>query len=77
MAQQEITRPRGFCERAGISHTTLYVWVRKGLVPKPVQYGPRITGWPTSVVDQWFRERAAALAPPTPAPGATPPPWLR
>lgn len=68
MAEQEITRISDFATRAKISRVTVYNWIARGVLPRPVRYGPKLVAWPTSVIDEWFRAKAAAVAPPSTKP---------
>lgn len=44
----------------GISRSTIYAWVRKGLFPAPVRIGPRASGFIQSDIEQWQRDRVTA-----------------
>ena len=45
--------------RTGLSRSTIYVRLDRGLFPKPVSLGARAVGWIESEVDEWIRERIA------------------
>jgi prophage regulatory protein len=44
------------------SRSTLYVAVRDGKFPRPVQLGPRSVAWSESAVDEWIEARKSAVA---------------
>jgi prophage regulatory protein len=44
----------------GISRSTLYLWVQRGLFPKPKKIGPRRVAWLESSVQQFIASREAA-----------------
>lgn len=46
-------RPSDICKLLGISQPTLYRWIRIGHFPKPVKYGPLLTGWRPETIDFW------------------------
>lgn len=47
---ERVLRVRETAQRMGIARSTLFRWVREGHFPKPNHYGPRLIGWPESVV---------------------------
>jgi len=44
----------------GVKRTAWLTWVREGMAPAPLRWGPRITVWEVSQVRAWLAERAAA-----------------
>ena len=44
----------------GLGRSTLYVKVRDGAFPKPVQLGLRSVGWPAAEVEEWVQARIRA-----------------
>lgn len=46
-------------ERLGVSHSSLYLNVTRGLITKPVQLGPNTVGWPAFEVDMLLAARMA------------------
>lgn len=57
-----VLRPAAVARALGIKKTALYAWVKKGLLPKPVRYGPRATGWRKSIIDAYLAAREAVAA---------------
>ena len=47
-------------ERLGVARATIYVWMEKGLFPRPVKLGPRAVGWRESAVSSWLAQREKA-----------------
>ena len=40
--------------RVGIARTTLHDWVKRGIFPAPVSFGPRLKRWRAADVDAWL-----------------------
>lgn len=36
------------------SRPTAYAWIEAGILPKPIKFGPRMTGWPVQVLRDWL-----------------------
>ena len=43
-------------ERYGIGNTTLYRWLREGLFPQPIRYGPRTIRWRETDLIKWEKK---------------------
>ena len=43
--------------RLGIGHTTVFRWVRMGVIPPPIKLGPRRVAWVLSEIDQIISAR--------------------
>lgn len=43
--------------RISVSKMTLYRWVKQGVLPPPVQVGPRRVGWLESQVEEFIASR--------------------
>ncbi len=39
--------------RTGLARSTIYLYIKAGLFPKPVALGPRAVGWIESEVTDW------------------------
>ena len=46
--------------RTGLSRSTIYLHIKKGVFPKPVPLGPRAVGWLESDIGDWIAERLKA-----------------
>ena len=44
----------------GVSRPTLYVWVSRGLLPPPVEVGPRARGFRVSTLEAYLATRRGA-----------------
>jgi prophage regulatory protein len=44
-------------ERTGLSRSSLYEAIKKGLFPKPLKLTERSVGWAESVINQWIEAR--------------------
>lgn len=52
-----ILRRKQVQARTGLSRSTIYLYVKADLFPKPVALGPRAVGWIESEVSDWIAER--------------------
>ena len=46
-----VLRQKQVLELLGISHSTLWEWVRKGRFPRPISLGPNTRAWLQSEID--------------------------
>jgi prophage regulatory protein len=53
-----VLRQRQVLELLGISHSTLWEWVRKGRFPQPISLGPNTRAWLQEEIDQHLLARA-------------------
>jgi excisionase family DNA binding protein len=42
----------------GVSRATIYRWIKDGLIPSPIQLGPRRVAFPRESVEQFISSRA-------------------
>ena len=42
-----------------ISRSTVYAWIKAGLLPPAMKLGPRIVGWPLSTIKAFLAARAS------------------
>lgn len=52
-----ILRRKEVQARTGLARSTIYLYIKEGLFPKPVALGPRAVGWIESEVSDWIAER--------------------
>jgi prophage regulatory protein len=52
---------------SGTSRSTVYEWVKRGILPKPRKLGPRRVGWLASEMAEWVKSREISRARPTTA----------
>ena len=55
--QLSILRRKQVQARTGLSRSTIYLYIKEGLFPKPVALGPRAVGWIESDVSDWIAKR--------------------
>jgi prophage regulatory protein len=53
-----VLRQKQVLELLGISHSTLWEWVRKGRFPRPISLGPNTRAWLPEEIDQHLLARA-------------------
>lgn len=46
-------------QRTGLSRSTIYLNISKGLFPKNISLGSRSVGWLESEINEWIKERVA------------------
>ena len=61
MAETLLRRP-DVETRTGLSHSTIYDWIKKGEFPKPVKLGTRIVAWKESDIAAWMEARETRVA---------------
>lgn len=47
-------------DRTGLSRSTIYLHIAKGIFPSPVNLGPRAVGWLESDISEWLDARITA-----------------
>jgi len=52
-----ILRRKQVQARTGLSRSTIYLYIKDGLFPKPIALGPRAVGWVESEVSEWIAAR--------------------
>lgn len=57
---ERILRPPEAAAKLSIGRQTLYLWVKKGLLPAPIRVGIRASGWRESTLDKFIEAREAA-----------------
>lgn len=60
---QELTkfiREDSLRDLLGVSHATIWRWVRAGHFPKPVRIGQAAVAWPQEEVQEWIESKKAA-----------------
>lgn len=50
LPKEGFARPAQVAFAFGVSTTTIYNWVRKGIFPAPQKLGERITVWPVDLI---------------------------
>ena len=57
MMDDPIYRPKKAMEYLDVKRTTLYQWVRTGILVAPIKLGPRARGWRKSQLDAFIASR--------------------
>ena len=52
-----ILRRKKVEHRTGLSRSTIYLQIQKGLFPKPINLGPRAVGWIENEIDDWLMDQ--------------------
>ena len=52
-----ILRLKDVLLKTGLSKSTIYVAIKKGIFPEPIKLFERSVGWPESFVDDWIESR--------------------
>ena len=55
-----VLRRKQVCDLLGISHTTLYDWIRAGRFPPAIELGPNSKAWLRDEVEEFLAQRKAA-----------------
>ena len=55
--QLSILRRKQVQAQTGLSRSTIYLYIKDGIFPKPVALGPRAVGWIESDVSDWIAAR--------------------
>lgn len=53
-----IIRPTQLAITLGVSTVTLWNWRRQGILPEPIQLGPRFIGWTAETLNEWISSRS-------------------
>jgi prophage regulatory protein len=51
---KKILRYKGVVDKAGISRSTMYGYIKQGNFPKPIRLGKRAVGWLEHEIDEWI-----------------------
>ncbi len=57
MTGLRIVRVAQAAQLLGVSRSTLWRWVRDGLMPRPIRLGPVARGWNQTDLERWLSER--------------------
>ncbi len=59
MSNVSILRLPEVKQRSGLSRSSIYLYISKGLWPKPISLGVRAVGWPSNEIDTVLSARIA------------------
>ena len=57
MRSNSILRRKQVETRTGLSRSTIYLRIKKGSFPKPINLGARAVGWLENEIEAWLAER--------------------
>jgi prophage regulatory protein len=60
MSETKVLRLKAVMEMTGMSRSTIYLYIEKGMFPKPIKLGQRAVGWPLVEVTDWIQSRQNA-----------------
>jgi prophage regulatory protein len=43
--------------RTGLSRSSIYLFIRQGTFPAPINLGTRAVGWDSDLIDAWISDR--------------------
>lgn len=52
-----IIRPAALATELGVSTTTLWRWRHQGILPQPINLGPRLVGWERAKINDWVQSQ--------------------
>lgn len=56
-----VVRMRQLTLMVGLSRSSIYVFVSKGLFPQPIRLGPKAVGWRVDEVEEWLESRPHSI----------------
>jgi prophage regulatory protein len=62
MAQNRIIRLHEVIRRVGLSRSSIYQYIQKGMFPKQIPIGARAVGWLEAEIDLWIDGQRAGGA---------------
>jgi len=61
MSVIKIYRPSAAATALGISRSTLWRWVKMGIIPEPVKIGVQAVGWQEKTLLEYIKSRENAV----------------
>jgi prophage regulatory protein len=56
MNKQFLQRPSDLAYMTNRHISTIYRWIKEGLLPKPLYIGNRLLGWKAETIESWLSE---------------------
>ena len=54
---ESLMRLPAVMQRVGLSRSTIYLYISRGLFPKPIRITPGVVGWPSTAIDVWIKAK--------------------
>ena len=55
--QKSFLRIKGVIATTGIARSTIWLWVKQGQFPQPINISPRVTVWNTLDIQDWMDDK--------------------
>jgi prophage regulatory protein len=55
-----VLRRKDVEKRTGLSRSTIYLFMKGGCFPRPINLGPRSVGWLENEIEAWLQSRIQA-----------------
>jgi prophage regulatory protein len=59
MTEFRIVRVSQAARLLGVNRSTLWRWIRAGIIPAPAKLGPSARGWKIETLQRWLTEKGA------------------
>lgn len=59
----KILRSLAVREKTGLPKSTMYLYIKEGLFPRPIKLGVRSSGWIEDEINEWLNQRRALRRP--------------
>ena len=56
----QLIRPNDLAAKLGIEPNTLFIWIKRGIIPRPIKLSKRAAAWKVETINAWLAEREAA-----------------
>jgi prophage regulatory protein len=56
-----VVRMRQLTTMVGLSRSSIYVFVSKGLFPQPIRLGTKAVGWRVNEIEEWLNARPNSI----------------
>ena len=53
--------PAQLAARYAVTVDTIHRWIRDGIIPAPIQIGPRVRRWAADAIGQWEADRVPEI----------------
>lgn len=60
--QKTFSRIKDVIATTGIARSTIWLWVKQGKFPQPINISPRVTVWNTLDIQDWMDDKIKAAS---------------